>query len=272
MKKIPKYIQNNEKLGNCSKKRLPYVMKKEELIKILVALDDIKIAMIIFIGIFQGLRIGELLKLKWTDIDLKYGEMKILDAKNPKRYKSNYGKDRIVPINEMFLPILKKWQAMNKQEDYVIPANLKRDKSGMKSLVKIYQGKFKKLLEKTKLLEIDYYQKDGKPRYKYHMHTLRHVCGTNLYRAGMDIFQIKEFLGHEDIETTQVYCELGKDDLRVASHKAYAFPKSQLPIPDQPEIEFKIDKESLRLQKEIMEKKLELARMQQTITVKQEVY
>jgi len=262
MSYIPKYIQNGERLGNCSKKKLPYVLRKEELIKILSNVEDIKLAIVIFLGIFQGLRIGEIIKLKWTDVDLKYGEIKVLDAKNPKRYKSNYGKDRIVPINDMFIPILKKWKMMNEGQEYVIPNNSRRDTSAIKGLVKSYQKKLWKVLDKVGLLEVDYYQKDGKPRYKYHMHTMRHVCGTNLYRAGMDIYQVKEFLGHEKIETTQVYCELARDDLRIASHKAYAFPKTQVPLPDAPEIEIKVNKETLELEKEILNKKLELAQIQ----------
>ena len=263
--KIPKYIENGERLGTCVKKKLPYVLGKEELIKILSSLDDINLAMVIFLGIFQGLRIGEIVKLKWSEVNLNFGEMKILDAKNPKRYKSNYGKDRIVPVNEMFLPVLKKWKAINKGQDYVIPANGKRDEIGAKGFIRQYQKKFNHVLDKTGLLEVDYYQNDGKPRYKYHIHTLRHVCGTNLYRAGMDLYQVKEYLGHEHIETTQVYCELGRDDLRVAAHKAYAFPKSQVALPDSPEIRIGIDKETLELHKEILNKKLELVKMQQLL-------
>ena len=78
----------------------------------------------------------------------------------------------------------------------------------------------------------------------------------------MDLYQIKEYLGHENIETTQIYCELARDDLKIASHKAYAFPKSALPLPDQPEIQIGIDKETLELQKEILDKKLVLAGVQ----------
>ena len=269
---VPKYIQNNERLGTCSKKKLPYVASKEQLLKILGNLDDIKLAMVVYLGIFQGLRIGEIIRLKWCDIDLKYGELKVLDSKNPKRYKSGYGKDRIVPINDMFIPVLRKWQLMNEGQEHVIPANSKYDDSAVKGLIRIYQKKFNALLDKLGMLEVDYYQHDGKPRYKLHLHTLRHVCGTNLYRAGMDLYQIKEYLGHEDIETTQVYCELGRDDLRVASHKAFAYPKSQLALPDRPEISVSVDKEALVLQKEILEKQLELQRVHQVAPIRQVIY
>ena len=256
----------SERIGTCNKKKLPYVLSKEQLLKILNNIDDIKLAMIIFVGVFQGLRIGEIVRLKWNDIDLDFGEIKIVDAKNTRRFKSNYGKDRIVPINEMFIHIFKKWRSLNKDE-YFIPTNVARGERTYKRMIKRNQDKLKYALDKVGLLEVDYLQKNKSPRYKYHMHTLRHVCGTNLYRAGMDIYQIKAYLGHEFIETTLIYCELAKEDLKIASHKAFLFPKSQLALPDSPTIEIGYDKETLQLQKDILSQKLELIKMRKIVTL-----
>src|SRR3989338_3861849 len=144
--RTPQYIQNNEVIGNCSKKRLPYVLSKEQLLKIVSNLDCIHLGIVIYIGSFQGLRIGEMIRLRWSDVDLRYGEMRILDAKNTKRYKSGYGKDRIVPVNEMFLPILRTWKSRNEQETYFIPGKNSRDEAYMKSQVREYQKRFHRLL------------------------------------------------------------------------------------------------------------------------------
>jgi integrase len=260
--------KDKEDIVKCGTKRLPYVMKKEELLKLLRNIDDIRESMMIFMGIFQGLRIRERLWLKWEDVDLEHGEIRILDSKNPKRYKSGYGRDRVIPINDMFLHIYKKWRAMNPDEEYVIPFSMRfdrKDPRGKKKMVKHFQDKLQKYLTKTGMLEVDYLQKDGKPRYKYHDHTFRHVCGTNLYRAGMDIFKIKEFLGHEQIETTQLYCKLAKDDLKEASHCAYAYPKQR--VTDyktglMPQIEVSLNKDTLELQKDILDKQLRLKQLQ----------
>lgn len=270
---IPKYVLNGERTGTCGKKKLPYVLSKQQLLHLLTFVKDVRFVMIIFIGCFQGLRIGEMLRLQWENVDLKHGELKVIDAKNTKRYKSNYGKDRIVPINDMFIPVWQHWQAMNIKEKYVIPIESNRDRDDptyWKSMARSFQKSFGNYLEEAGLLIVDYYQTNGTPRYKYHLHTLRHVCGTNLLRAGLTIDYVQDFLGHEDIETTKIYSQLTKDDLKEAAHLAYAYPKSRIGKPQpliQP-IEIALDKEMLQLQKEILDKKLQLAQIQPLLEVR----
>ncbi|MFC1774994.1 tyrosine-type recombinase/integrase [Nanoarchaeota archaeon] len=232
------------------KNKLPYVMSKDQLLKLLDYTDDIKIAMMIFVGVFFGLRISEMVRLKMEDIDLdcsNFGELIIRDAKNPKRFQTGYGKDRIVPINKMFLHIFRKWKNLNSKNKYLF---FERGTIDVNSAKRQFEKKFHACLKKAGLAEVDFFQQDGKPRYRYHLHTLRHVCGTNLYRAGMDLYQIKEWLGHAHIETTQIYCELAKDDLAAASQRAYAYPKSRVTQVIEPKIEVKYNSESLKLQNE----------------------
>lgn len=259
----PKNVNQTENTLTCGKKKLPYVPDKEQLLKLLAYVDDVRLGFVIFMGIFQGLRIGEIVRLKWTDVDLVNGELRVLDGKNTRRYKSGYGKDRIVPINDMFIRIYKAWRAMNPEDDYVLPdKNAYGERAPAKRLIRRYQQKLWDALKKADMLEVDYYQKNGTPRYKFHMHSFRHVCGTNLRRAGMKIEDLRDFLGHEDIETTQVYTELTKEDLREASHIAYAYPKSNLGMQKTPELKVSVDKQTLELQREILEKQLELAKIQ----------
>ena len=48
---VPKYVQNNERLGTCSKKKLPYVLNKDQLINILSNVDYIKFGALLFLVI-----------------------------------------------------------------------------------------------------------------------------------------------------------------------------------------------------------------------------
>jgi integrase/recombinase XerD len=51
-------------------------------------------------------------------------------------------------------------------------------------------------------------------------HGLRHSRSTHLCDAGVDIYKLKDFLGHADIKTTQIYLHLSK--LSLVNHIAAA--------------------------------------------------
>jgi len=51
----------------------------------------------------------------------------------------------------------------------------------------------------------------GLPRFS--THTLRHLCLTDLARAGWDLHEIACFAGHRNLETTQQYIHLSARDL-----------------------------------------------------------
>lgn len=54
-----------------------------------------------------------------------------------------------------------------------------------------------------------------------HPHRFRRTIATDLLNRGMPIEQVKEFLGHEKLDTTMIYCTVEEDSVR-ASHKKYA--------------------------------------------------
>lgn len=54
-----------------------------------------------------------------------------------------------------------------------------------------------------------------------HPHRFRRTIATDLLNRGMPIEQVKEFLGHEKLDTTMIYCAI-KDESVQASHRKYA--------------------------------------------------
>ena len=54
-----------------------------------------------------------------------------------------------------------------------------------------------------------------------HPHRFRRSIATDLLSRGMPIEQVKEFLGHEKLDTTMIYCTVKKEQVR-ASHRKYA--------------------------------------------------
>ena len=47
----------------------------------------------------------------------------------------------------------------------------------------------------------------------FRIHDLRHTCASRLVQAGLNLYEIKEVLGHTDIKTTQIYAHLERKDI-----------------------------------------------------------
>lgn len=127
------------------------------------------------IAINTGLRPGEILNLRWKDIDLKQNYINVTDSKN--------GESRKIPINKALHKCLSNY--LNKDNVCVMT-----HKDG--SPVKSNKGAFYSALKKS---GIDHYR----------IYDLRHTFASNLVMAGVDIVTVKELMGHKDISMTMRY-------------------------------------------------------------------
>ena len=141
----------------------------------------------IVIALYTGLRIGELLALKWTDIDFKN---KLIYVNRTFETTSNNHKTityedlpktnnsiRELPISNHLLSILKELKLISKS-DYVVASY-----KGTAIKIRAYQKSFENLLNK---LEIKHYS----------FHSLRHTFATRLLENGVDVKTISELMGH----------------------------------------------------------------------------
>ena len=141
----------------------------------------------ILISLYTGLRLGELLALKWDNINLKnrliYIDKTISSISQNHKYliiedlpKTN-SSIREIPISNSLLNILKGLKYKSKNE-YVVCSY-----SGNQIKTRAYQKSFELLLEK---LDIKHYG----------FHSLRHTFATRLLEQGTDVKTISELLGH----------------------------------------------------------------------------
>ncbi len=170
--------------------KLPNVLSKEEVKLILNAHNNIKHKAMLSLIYSCGLRRGELLNLKPSDVDSKRGLLIIKQAKGRK--------DRITPISEKIINMLREYYKLYKPKIWLFEGQKTGEQYSEKSL----QNVLKHALEKVKI---------KKP---VTLHWLRHSYATHLLEAGTDIRFIQELLGHKSSKTTEIYTHVSTKSIQ----------------------------------------------------------
>lgn len=162
-------------------KTLPNVLSKEEVKQILQAHSNLKHRVMLSLIYSCGLRRSELLNLKPTDIESKRKLVVIRQSKGKK--------DRIVPLSDKILQMLREYYIAEKPQFWLFEGQKKGEPYDERSLVSV----LKQALHKAKI---------SKP---VTLHWLRHSYATHLLEAGTDLRYIQEILGHSSSKTTEIY-------------------------------------------------------------------
>ncbi|MBZ0265853.1 site-specific integrase [bacterium] len=172
-------------------------LSSEQLIRLVKVLDEEpnrKVASMLYLALFTGMRRGEIFNLKWQDIDFEYGFIQI---KSPKG-----GKSKKIPLNKSARAILQA-QTASESQDYVFPG---RNGGRLNNVARTVR----RIREKAEL------PKDFRP-----FHGLRHTFATVLASSGkVDMYTLQKLLTHKSPQMTQRYAHLRDEVLQRASDLA----------------------------------------------------
>jgi integrase len=138
-----------------------------------------------------GLRRSEALSLTWGQTTLVDNPHLTVLAAHAKS-----GKTRHVPLNSSAVEVLKRWRKQSEQKGLVFP----NPAGGQLKSIKTAWGKL---------------MKDAKIK-DFRFHDLRHDFASRLVMNGVDLYRVKELLGHGSIEVTQRYAHLAPHTLAEA--------------------------------------------------------
>jgi integrase len=166
------------------------VFSGEEVMVLVRAAESEQDAAIYLTAAFTGLRQGELLALRWRDVDF---ELELI------RVRGNFthgcegspksGRERGVP---MMAEVAQALARLSQRERFTAPADLVfSSRLGGHLSPKHLGARYRKALERASLRRLRF-------------HDLRHTFGTHAIRAA-DPREVMEWMGHADLKTTQVY-------------------------------------------------------------------
>jgi integrase len=128
---------------------------------------------IVLVGLHAGLRLGEVLGLKWSDINL---EKRTVKAEHTKGKRA-----RFVPLNSVLCAEFERLRTAKLDAKIIFPFKRRSVRTG-----------FENALKAAKIEDFTF-------------HDLRRTFGTRLLESGVDIVTIQKLYGHSNVLTTQHY-------------------------------------------------------------------
>ncbi|MEW6740966.1 MAG: tyrosine-type recombinase/integrase [Nitrospirota bacterium] len=148
---------------------------------------------IIILDLNTGLSQEEILKLQWTQIDLKRATLTTKRKKTERRELPT----RTIPLNKTALELLRQRHRVRAIGSFYVFFN----SAGQKIDASKLKRAFKKTVEEAEIVDFTF-------------HDLRHTFATRLVQKGVDLYKVSKLLGHKDIATTQRYAHHYPESLR----------------------------------------------------------
>lgn len=171
-------------------KKVPYIINSVQAEKLIAQISFPKYRFMIKLMYELAIRVGELVSIRKSDI--RYEQDHIL-------IRGKGSKQRLLPLTKMQIYQLRVYTSMYPSVEYLFENSWSKAYStrGVRNIVyDTCQAAF--------------------GHYLIHPHTLRHCKATDMVNKEVQITKVQRILGHESLQTTQLYLHYSVDDLREA--------------------------------------------------------
>ena len=169
------------------RRKLPETLDIDQIMALLEIPDDSDLAIrdraMLELFYASGLRVSELVALKWQDLDLTEGLVRVLGKGN---------KERLVPVGRHALAALSRWRSLQPENTVHIFTNPKGRHLTVRALQK----------------RVAYWSERQGLDQHVHPHQLRHSFASHILQSSGDLRAVQELLGHANLTTTQIYTHL----------------------------------------------------------------
>ncbi|MBM3270285.1 MAG: tyrosine-type recombinase/integrase [Candidatus Sericytochromatia bacterium] len=170
---------------------LPTVLSREELLRMLGAMPNLKHRTIVIVAYSAGLRVGEVVRLRIEDLDIGRGMLHVRQGKG--------GKDRCSLLGAAALEAIRAYREwFPGATGWLFPGGRPGTHLTERSVQKVVEHAAKAA---------------GLGAKRITPHTLRHSFATHLIEDGTNLLHVQKLLGHRRPETTQRYTRVTRTDL-----------------------------------------------------------
>ncbi len=172
-------------------RKIPEVLNQEEVTRLIAAASNPKYRAAFSVAYGAGLRVSEVVALKFSDIDSERMTLRVEQGKG--------GKDRNALLSPLLLEALRTWWQHGYKHHKILNGGW------------IFPGKnpINPMSTRQMARACTAAAKDAGLDKHVHMHTLRHSFATHLLEQNVDIRVIQVLLGHSHLETTARYTQVG---------------------------------------------------------------
>jgi integrase/recombinase XerC len=186
--------------GATSPRPLPKAVSQETINKMLEftkkSKNPVRDTLIFELLYGAGLRISELVALKWEHIDVESMWL-TASGKGDKQRRVPFGRFAAKALEEAC-------EKYGKNADYILPDDSGKRPINVRTVHRIVTGIAKK-----------------SGAFSVTPHVLRHSCATHMLEGGASLRFIQEFLGHENLSTTQIYLTISASRMKESYAKSH---------------------------------------------------
>ena len=143
-----------------------------------------------------GMRVGELVSLKTSDIRFDSSVVRIL---------GKGGKERMVPLHEKAAGLVRRYLSLRASDQKTLFLSLRKNPLHERDIRRILNNALKDMA----------FAKHITP------HKIRHSFATHLLERGADLRTVQELLGHSSLSTTQIYTHVTMENVKNVYQKCH---------------------------------------------------